>query len=514
MRLVLGSSHTREQPGDVLPRLATTGSPALELSLAGILAIALTALPVGLHLIGQSVALAADIAGAIVVASMWPRAIPVVVFVAYCLQSSFVSMTSSQVPTIQDMEPMKIYSFVTTAVIWLVTAARYANNLSAYSPFTHRLMLCTSAALALVGCFFVIGLLFDARGASIYMRNIGLPILLFQTCLLVASKEVVMLRGVAGIVLGLLILCGYTEMLAVERWLDLTNGWVYWDKAFAYERESGIWIKRVQEGAQVVTGVLDLLKSDFLNTNFFASEGLTIVRLQGPNFHSISFGYALAIFGSVLAIHGRILMPVIMTPLLLMASAKGAIVLFIFSITFCFIARVRAHRFVWNGLLVVLCLFAVVAFISGLRTGDYHVLGLIGGVNGFLRNPFGHSLGQGGNLSTNFAEVDWNAYQASGSSELAIESAVGVLIFQMGIAAIALLGLYFWLSKTAWRLYQTFGFSALAWSSAAIAIILVNGLFQEEALFAPLAFALILAITGLAFGSLDRVVMSGQLRGE
>jgi hypothetical protein len=170
---------------------------------------------------------------------------------------------------------------------------------------------------------------------------------------------------------------------------------------------------------------------------------------------------------------------------------------------FSLIARVYVGFLLPLGLGLVLAAYAIFAFYSGLAGGDFHVLGLIGGIHGFIANPIGHTLGQGGNLSTNFAEIDWSKYQHMGAADVAVESAIGVLLFQMGVAGFGVIAIYLWMARTAWRLYKIWRAPALAFAASAITIILVNGLFQEEALYAPLALGLILSLTGLTFGALD-----------
>jgi hypothetical protein len=179
---------------------------------------------------------------------------------------------------------------------------------------------------------------------------------------------------------------------------------------------------------------------------------------------------------------------------------------------FCFFARFDTGALAPIGLGVCLAFYGLFVFWTGVRTGDFHVLGLIGGVRGFLTNPIGHTLGQGGNLSlANFAAIDWEKYQHEGAADIAVESAIGVLLYQMGVAAAAVLAIYFFLARVAWRLYRAFRAPTLAFASASIAIILVNGLFQEEALFAPLAMGLALALAGLSFGSVDRLVSRARV---
>ena len=70
--------------------------------------------------------------------------------------------------------------------------------------------------------------------------------------------------------------------------------------------------------------------------------------------------------------------------------------------------------------------------------------------------PFGRGLGVGGNLSDGYFAIDWSAAQQAGSIDGAAESAVGVLLYQMGIAALVPLAFYFQ-SPEAWRLYASSG---------------------------------------------------------
>ena len=90
------------------------------------------------------------------------------------------------------------------------------------------------------------------------------------------------------------------------------------------------------------------------------------------------------------------------------------------------------------------------------------------------------------------------------ATDIAVESAAGVLLYQMGVAGLAVIAIYLWLARTAWRLFGALRAPALALTAASIVIILVNGLFQEEAWFAPLALGLALAFAGLTFGAVDR----------
>jgi hypothetical protein len=483
------------------PRLnALTG--LFEAAFTALIGLVITAAPVMLHLISPPLAIVFSFGSACFVAIYFERAAPTIILISYLFQTMFVAMASTQAAEFTDLEPMKAYNFISTVAIWLTLAARLALGSIRLSPFAWRLLLASTGVLALAGIFFVAGLAVNPRGAIIYMRNLGLPILLFQTCLVIACRTPLAMREIASALLASLILCGYFELFAIDWWLTLTNGWTYWHLA-AMMRDPHEAERFARETGQVALGVKDFLMSSLFNTNLFGDLNITVVRLQGPNFHPISYGYAIAILAAFVAAHGRVLLPLAAVPLLLIIGAKGALIVFVLSLVFSLVARVYTGFLLPLGLGLTLAAYAVFAFNTGLASGDYHVLGLIGGINGFLSNPIGHTLGQGGNFSTNFAEIDWSKYQHMGAADVAVESAIGVLLFQMGVAGFGLLAIYLWMARTAWRLFKAWRAPALAFSASAIAIILVNGLFQEEALFAPLGLGLVLSLTGLTFGALD-----------
>jgi hypothetical protein len=474
-----------------------------EAASTALIGLVITAAPVLLHLISPPIAILFSFGSACLVAIYFERAAPTIILISYLFQTMFVAMASPQVAAFSDLDPMKAYNFISTVAVWLTLSARLAVGRIRLSPFVWRLLLASTGVLALAGVFFLAGLAVNPRGAAIYMRDLGLPILLFQICLVIACRTPLSMLEAVGALLAALIVCGYSELFAIDWWLTLTNGWTYWNLASLTTHDPHEAERLARETGFVAVGVKDFLTSSLFNTNLLGNLDIRVVRLQGPNFHPISFGYALAILTAFVAVQGRVFLPLAATPLLLIIGAKGALILLIFSLVFALIARVYTGTLLPLGLGLILAAYAAFAFYTGLAGGDFHVLGLIGGVNGFLSNPIGHTLGQGGNLSTNFAEIDWSKYQHMGAADVAVESAIGVLLFQMGVAGFGLLAIYLWMARTAWRLFKVWRAPALAFSASAIAIILVNGLFQEEALFAPLALGLVLSLTGLTFGALD-----------
>jgi hypothetical protein len=87
-----------------------------------------------------------------------------------------------------------------------------------------------------------------------------------------------------------------------------------------------------------------------------------------------------------------------------------------------------------------------------------------------------------------------------------MESAVGVLFYQMGIFALVPLATLVWLAVKLWGLYMASRDRLFAAGAFALLTITVNGIFQEEALFSPLALGVVVALAGLLLGRAYRAV--------
>jgi hypothetical protein len=75
----------------------------------------------------------------------------------------------------------------------------------------------------------------------------------------------------------------------------------------------------------------------------------------------------------------------------------------------------------------------------------------------------------------------------------------------MGIAALVPLGFYFAMALKAWRLYARSGNLTQGLAGFGVMVVLMTGMFQEEALFAPPALGLLLALTGMVIGVQIRI---------
>ncbi len=474
---------------------------------AFLLAFAMTGAPILLHLASQAVALIVCVVAALIVARAFEQDVPIVIFVANVFQNVFAALISPQFTDYADIEILKSYSFVTTAVCYLVVAYGFLRSPSDFSPFIRRMIYASVAVLAIVGVYFVLGLALNPRNATVYLRNIGLPILVFQTFLIVGARHRLPLPQIALVLLSLVMICSYFELFWVEGWLNLTNGWSYLTLFSAKRLLNVDEIKRDMEQGVVITSVLDYSRATLLNTTLTSDFGFEVQRLIGPNFNTISLAYFLAIFIAFLLAHGYWPVALLAAPLLIATSAKGPIALALGCALFFFFARKRNSNWPLKGLLIGLVVYAIFVFESGYRSGDFHVLGLLGGVNGFVAWPLGHTLGDGGNLSIpDFSTLDWGSFQREGAASVAVESAFGVLLYQLGVAAAVVIAFYVWIARTGWRLYRATGAPALAFTASAILICLVNGLFQEDAYFVPLSLPFVMGLAGLSLGATDRAL--------
>ena len=120
----------------------------------------------------------------------------------------------------------------------------------------------------------------------------------------------------------------------------------------------------------------------------------SLYRLVGPNFHSISFAYALAFLSVVLTAGRRWWFALLAFPLLVVIGSKGALIFVLLVLA----ALVVSRSFKGFGLLwcfaAVLAVYAAAGIVVGIHIQDYHVIGFFGGLRGFLSNPLGHGICQ------------------------------------------------------------------------------------------------------------------------
>jgi hypothetical protein len=174
--------------------------------------------------------------------------------------------------------------------------------------------------------YFVIGLTANPSGAVVYLRNIATPVLLFQVFALVAYRHRVSIMSALVVLAFLLAAYGYLELFAHDALFRTINADVYMRWRLKEDFDAGAWVKELHETGRVIRSYLDTLLVDFLNTPLTQDLGLQFYRLLGPNFHFISYAYALAFSCVFLCASGRWWFGALVLPLLLVVGSKGALI--------------------------------------------------------------------------------------------------------------------------------------------------------------------------------------------
>jgi hypothetical protein len=470
------------------------------------IAIASIAFATVLHAASPILAIAVETLIGIAIILAAPTQAPAIAIFVLFFQNLFVSILSPLVTAPADLDFIRGYNFLTCSVMWLVTLALYVLGQRNQSADVNRIMRWGVLTLAVVALYFAIGFLQNGQAAAVYLRNIVLPLFLFQLSLLTAATYEIRITPFLVTIAAALIVCGYIEFAFRDFWLAITNGYTFWGFDELKATHSGVWEAEMRMTGNVPVTLKDRFKFDFLNTPLLEGFGLSqLLRIKGPNMSEISFGYGIAFFGLFLFSVGRPFLALAALPLLIFCSVKGAIIMLIFVAAAWTSTRLLGAVITLGLGLLGLMVFAAVAIRLGLQIGDYHVIGLMGGWHGFLEKPLGRGLGVGGNLSDGYFSIDWSAAQQAGTIDGAVESAVGVLLYQMGIAALVPLGFYFAVALKAWRLYARSGNLTQGLAGFGVMVLLMTGMFQEEALFAPPALGLLLALTGMVIGVQIRI---------
>ena len=482
-------------------QLRSPAAPRGDVAVVLVISFCATAFNVPLHMVSPALAIAVQLVIGVSVMVRIPSYAPAVVVFLFLFQNLFVSAFSPLVSDINELNFLRGYNFLTIVVMWLVAYAEYFFKGGLAAPAT-RLMNVSTWALAVISLYFVYGFTQSGVDATIYLRNIALPIFLFQLCLLTSVSSSVRLTPLFVTMAGMVLVCGYIELLFRDFWLEITNGSSYWMIRIREYLDAGRFDRALRETGQVFLDYRDVFRSSLFNTNLFGSGSYEVLRLNGPNMAVIPFGYALAFLFLFLTAVGLWPMALFLLPLLLFASAKGPVILIVFVLAAWTSTRLVGAVFTIVVFALALVAYALLGVITGVQSGDYHAIGFMGGLNGFFDNPLGRGLGIGGNLSgENFAQIDWSTAQAQGATDGAFESSVGVLLYQMGVGAIALLALYLWIGFSCWKLYARSGIAAQGLAAFGMFVIVTNGIFQEEAMFSPTALGLIVSLAGLVLGS-------------
>lgn len=280
------------------------------------------------------------------------------------------------------------------------------------------------------------------------------------------------------------------EIASPEEYYDVINAPNYVNLKYTNLDPSSGNTTSFFNGADLVNGNTTV----FLNIS--GDEGVrSSFRFMGTVLHSVSFGYVLAGICLIAVSLGEWFWLCCAWPLLLLSGIKGPNLLFLVSVCLWVTWYTTRSRFVLLscGILLMIC-YVGFGLAFGEAAGDLHVLGFLGGVKGFLSDPIGHGLGVGGNFSPQGARaLHWGQVQRFGA-DFALESAVGVLIYQMGVAAAAVFSVIVCLLWAAPLNENKPTLRDIAFIALAAAA--VNGVFQEEA-YTPYACGLFTLFAGV-----------------
>lgn len=496
---------TQNDPAsDRVVSLGRTLAAACEATIAVAIAAVLVTAPLLLHLMHPAAGIAAATLLAMLCAWRMPQVAIVAIVFSFLFQNLVVSLLADHIRDADDFDVIRGYNFLVLSSVWLVTAVRFMGGWSTRARALDPYLKFSVAVMAVIGVYFLVGYARTGISAIVYLRNIVTPLLLFQICLVMFARQAVRIGPALSALAALAIICGFVEFLARDFWLTATNGQAYWDIGGGANWMTLAYDKAARETGLVATGLIDTFKIAIFNTSLLSDLEIEVLRLFGPNMHAISFAYALSFFSIFALYRGRFGMAALLFVLIVLCNVKGPLIIFVTVGGGWIMFRLFGAKLAFAAVCAVLGAYAVLGVVVGLDIEDYHVLGLMAGVLDFPRNPIGWGIGSGGNLSPDFATIDWSAAQGAGRTPFAVESSVAVLMHQLGVFAFAVIAFYVWTSWRLMKLARTTLNDLHAAAAFGLMCVVANGLFQEEAYFAPLALAMYLGLAGMILGAAIR----------
>lgn len=416
-----------------------------------------------------------------------------ILLASLCFQNTMIAMVTPQIVKDSNFTILQATNF---GILCLVT--------SFAAPAWFRMRKIFPAAnghlLRWTLLFFVIILLFTGLGISnsspasalIYARTYLTGLMMMAVGLALGSRF--MMNYMSNIMRAVAVACivwGILEFAIPTELYDTFN-------FVAYMR-----LKWANATDAVFTSIQDVISFGnhaYLNLSGQFGSGVEMRRLKGPTIHTISYGYILGFCCLMAYMYNRYVLALASFALVVLVGAKGPMILSILSIGLSLIyTRTRNVAWLLTALTVCLAIIFVSGLIYGYYSNDYHFLGLMGGVRGFMENPVGRGIGVGGNLSDlGQKELNFSLYQQTGTADFALESAFGVMIYQIGIVGTFVFLMFYR------RLWTSIMEAVLARPEEprlvvvpiALAFLLVNSVFQEE-VFLPTGWGLWLLLSGM-----------------
>ena len=434
--------------------------------------------------------------------TLFPASAPVIILAAFMLQNWVIATYADTVPDDAAFDAMRGANFVILMTAYGAFLLASFQRRVGQIPHMKSWLLASLGLLGVITFYTGLGAIAgEPRDALVYFRNTIGAVACFHVGLVAASLYRVELSRPLTWLAAILVCYGYFELFFTLDFLSLFGGDLYLERDMRRQFDTGFWEKALEQTGFVYLGLRDAMTADFFNTSLFGDIFPKVFRIGGPNFHPISFAYGLVMTSIFLLLRGKWLIPLLAFPLLLIIGSKGAMVLFFLALLVQVGLKVLPVRTTLGLLVLAACLWISAAIVIGSRSGDYHVLGFFAGLREFLGNPLGHGIGIGGNLSSSSEHLDWTLAQTSGSTDVPVESAVGVMLYQMGIGALGLFAFLAALTRTCYVLFRETGERDFLFGFVGIVVLSANAVLQEEAFYSPLALGFCLLVTGQAIGS-------------
>lgn len=468
---------------------------------------ALLLLSVIAFLISTLLGLAVSFTAMLTLCILLPASIPLIIIGTFLFQNTIIASFSPMVAADSGFDAVRAVNFVLMmtafGAFFLASVLTPQRLPVAVRPW----LLASLAILGVILFYLALGAVRgDARDAIVYFRNTVTPIACLYIGFMAASQYRTHLTKGIVLIVAIAIVYGYCELFFTFDFLALFNGDRYMELKMSRQIDTGYWEQVLNETGFVLRNISDAMTISFFNTGLFGDLFPKVFRIGGPNFHAISYAYALTILSVWLMFQNRNLAVILALPLLLIVGSKGAMILYILAVLVRVGLKVMMPRSVAILFLFALLCWICATMIIGLRDADYHVLGFVAGLRDFFKNPLGQGLGIGGILSGAVAEkLDWGLAQQTGATDVPVESAIGVMFYQMGIGGFAFVTLLIAIARKSLQLFLRTGSGAFMFGFVTISTLCANAILQEEAFYSPLALGLCLLLTATALGTYWRV---------
>ena len=414
-------------------------------------------------------------------------------FSAMFFQNIFIALMSPEVKTPVDFMFLMATSFLNVAItgsLCFPAWMRIRNRLPADNRRLLKWMFCFALVIAVYSMLgFASG---GGGGVAVYIRVYTTGMFLL----------------VAGVVFGLEFPLSYTvNFFRLLAWVLLIWGGIeFFATRGLYEALNVVnffHLKFIGDAnTDVFASVSDVLINStrsYLNLTGDLGLDLKILRPNGPSLHPITYAYCTLFCCLICYIYRSYGLFLGCLLLLTLIGAKGPIVLVLMSIGLYWFYQLNKNpRWLFAVTWVLMVIYGVIGIYYGITTEDYHVIGFLGGLKGFSHNPLGHGIGVGGNMSMNSQserQSDFQFFQNFGA-DFGFESAIGVMIYQLGVASIV----FFMFYSALWRSVRDAAVampidSRIMIVPIVLLLLLLNGIFQEEA-FSPAGWGLWLFFSG------------------